>query len=233
MRFFLLFLLFFPAFSFCKHRKWTVKTTTDTVAGDYALKWIPQNPSTSNFRFELGIAGDTVGDTAYDTPIYDYSVGSIKIFHKKTGKVYQVIAVNDAQPTPKPSDALIIEDCNFDGHPDLMLMQFLTAGPNVPYFYWIYNPETTLFESASDWENITSPKFDRRRKCIVSEWRNGVANYGKDTYRLINKKPVLTEREEIKSDLVGNDYKIIYTKSKRMKGKMKVIKREFRKDYDL
>ena len=209
------------------------RTAIDTVDDGYAPAWVSQSASTPDFRFELGIEGDTAGDTNYRTPIYDYSVKRMKIIRKNTGKTHQEIVVNDAQPTPKPSDALKIEDCNFDGYPDLLLMQFLTAGPNVPYFYWIYNPKTLLFEPNTDLEGITSPKFDPKRKCIVSEWRNGAANYGKDTYKFINGKPVLIEQDEIKSDLVGDASKIIYTKSRRIKGKMKVIRRENRKDYDL
>lgn len=214
-----------PLTSWTKHK--ALGEQMDSVS---ALVWVPQKNSTGDYRFELGIEGtvDTTGE-----PNYEYLVHSIRIIYKKTDQLHQEIRGIDAQPTFNPYDALEVQDCNFDGYPDLLLMQFLPAGPNIPYSFWIYNPKRTLFELNADLEQVTSPTFDTKRKCIVSYWRDGAANHGKDTYRWIDGKLVLVEQEQIMADPDGNEHKNIYTKARLIKGKLKIVKREIRRKYKL
>lgn len=78
-----------------------------------------------------------------------------------------------------PKDQLLaIEDMNFDGRTDFRLMEFLPAGPNVPFLFWIYNPTNELFEENNYYGEITSPEFDYEKKQINSTWRNGCRRAG-------------------------------------------------------
>ena len=106
-----------------------------------------------------------------------------------------------------PVDQLFLtEDMNFDGRKDFRLMEFLPAGPNIPYLYWIYNSRKDLFEANSAYTEITYPEFDNEKKEINSTWRNGCCQHGRDVYKLINGVPKLSERFIIGHNSEGKEY---------------------------
>ena len=106
-----------------------------------------------------------------------------------------------------PDDQLfVIEDMNFDGNPDFRLMEFLPAGPNVPYLFWIYNPKKELFEENNSYGKITSPEFDHENNQIHSFWRDGCCRHGRDVFELEEGSPEMTERMVIGHTLEGKEY---------------------------
>ena len=75
-------------------------------------------------------------------------------------------------------------DLNFDGYDDLMIMTSLPISPNIPYQYWLYNPQTGLFEDApQSLQMVTSPGIDSTHQQIYSFWRAGATSHGVDVYR--------------------------------------------------
>ncbi|EAQ50986.1 XAC2610-related protein [Leeuwenhoekiella blandensis] len=122
-----------------------------------------------------------------------------------------------------PNDQLFaIEDMNFDGKMDFRLMEFLPAGPNVPFLFWIYNPTNELFEENKDYGEITSPEFDYEKKQINSTWRNGCCEHGRDVYELTNGIPKLTERFVIGHNSEDKEY---YEHWKVENGELKLIEK--------
>lgn len=94
-----------------------------------------------------------------------------------------------------PNDQLfVIEDMNFDEKLDFRLMEFIPAGPNIPYLYWIFNPTNQVFQSNENYGEITSPEFDHEKEEINSTWRNGCCEHGRDVYKLKDGIPMLEER---------------------------------------
>ena len=80
-----------------------------------------------------------------------------------------------------------VVDLDFDGHADLMLAQFLPAGPNIPYQYWRQDPRTGLFEDISDLLGaVTSPEFDPARQLIHTFSRGGAASHGVSVWRWVD-----------------------------------------------
>ncbi len=71
-------------------------------------------------------------------------------------------------PANSEADALIVEDVNFDGYADLRMMQYQTGGSAVPYYYWIYQPETGGFARAEFFEVVKSPQIDPDTRQLVS-----------------------------------------------------------------
>lgn len=93
---------------------------------------------------------------------------------------------------------LVIEDLNFDGYQDLRLPEFLPASPNIPYLYWLYNPETAQFERNRDLEIITSPVVDSEQHLITSFSRVNAVTYVISDYHMEGDRlQLLRERTEI------------------------------------
>lgn len=160
-----------------------------------------------------------------DSVNFDCNVKQL-VIKTKQGVILQQIAVPETYfSCDLPKDqVLIIEDVNFDGKNDLRIVQFVPAGPNVPYYYWLYDSATRRFKEYKDLEEITSPEFDHKNKKITSQWRSGCCEYGTSHYQYISGKPVLVEESTTALD-ENDESKVVTTIKKRVNGKMKVIKR--------
>jgi hypothetical protein len=91
-------------------------------------------------------------------------------------------------------NSLIVGDMNYDGNDDFRIVEFLPAGPNIPYVYYIFNPATKQFEYNEAYKKITSPEFPGNSQ-IRSKWRESAVKSGVDTYTIANNTPKLTQRE--------------------------------------
>lgn len=131
-----------------------------------------------------------------------------KIEILKNGSLSQTIepGENDFNKNFPEDQLFLVEDMNFDGKKDFRLLEFLPAGPNIPYLYWIYNPENEVFEKNKKYGKITSPTFDQDKQQINSTWRNGCCEHGRDVYMIKNESPELTERFVIGHDSQEKEY---------------------------
>lgn len=71
----------------------------------------------------------------------------------------------------------VIEDLNFDGYADLRVQEFLPASPNIPYLYWLFNPQTRQFEANAALGVITSPEVNTKTQTIRGFARVNAATY--------------------------------------------------------
>jgi len=184
------------------------------------------NFSDKRFSFILHIDSLLSGDSIN----YDCIVKSIIINRLKDRKQIQTIIPDENYPgCGLPQDQIfIIEDVNFDGYNDIRLLQFLPAAPNLPYYFWVYNPTKQKFLRQKALEEITSPEFDPEKKLIYSFWRASCCDHGHSTYKYIKGKPTLIEEGEVKEE----DGKVITTLKKLVNGKMKVIEKTVEKAED-
>lgn len=121
----------------------------------------------------------------------------------------------------RADELLEIKDMNFDGIEDFGMAEFLPAGPNIPYFYWLYDTMSHRFVRNNDLEEISSAEFHPETKTIHEFWRGNAATHGWGNYawengRLVHMNDTL---EEYKDDFV------YYTVKKRVNGKLKVVKK--------
>ncbi len=127
--------------------------------------------------------------TAVDVDMIELAAG--------LGPALQTIDV--PQETAAPSEVvnygLTIEDMNYDGYDDFRFIEFLPAGANIPYLYYIYDPASSQFVFNEAYGPITSPEFIGNNE-IRSGWRAGAGYFGEDTYLLVDGNPVLSQREE-------------------------------------
>lgn len=97
-------------------------------------------------------------------------------------------------PTESQGFMPIFEDFNFDGYIDLAIPLMPTNGPSMPYQYWLYNPQTDLFEDAPmSLQDIPSPDVDAQHQHISTFWRSGCCSHGTDVYHWANGELVLLE----------------------------------------
>ena len=86
--------------------------------------------------------------------------------------------------TPSTSEAAGLEapDMNFDGHPDLRLMEFRSAGPNTPWLNWLYDPAQGRFVASPALDALPSAEFDAAAQEVRSAWRDGATRRGVDVH---------------------------------------------------
>jgi hypothetical protein len=90
--------------------------------------------------------------------------------------------------------SLIVGDMNYDGNDDFRIVEFLPAGPNIPYIYYLYDPATKTFVYNESYRKITSPEFPGNAQ-IISKFRESATKWGVDTYTITNNTPILTQKE--------------------------------------
>jgi len=157
-----------------------------------------------NFTYIL-----TVDSTLTDDGVnYDCAASSISIWNKG-GDTILVQRIEPPQNeffcnTNKPA-VFVLEDMNFDGMSDFRLLQLVPAGPNVPYYYWLYDSKTQQFQQDTSLEEIVAPHFDPVKKIITSSFRgdpdeNNKRTFVKSTYKYINGKLKLISETEIPED---------------------------------
>lgn len=130
------------------------------------------------------------------------SVKTIEIYKKNEIQPFQTISeLNTEMLKSDDFEGFVVEDMNFDGYRDIRLVKFLPTGPNIPYLYWMFEPQTQhfIFNSAFSDSEMTSPQFDNEKKQVLSTWREGCCRYGTNYYEIVDNKPLLVRQEEQQS----------------------------------
>ena len=170
-------------------------------------------------KFRYSVKVDSANDQC--------SVKSISIYNLSDKKLVQQIipAENTFYCTMEKDQILTIEDVNFDGLYDIRIIQFLPAGPNIPYFYWFFDAKTGRFKADKRLEDVVSPEFDHQKKLIHSGWRDGCCDHGNSIYKFIGEKLIKIEEVEIATDMKHEGYQI-FTRKKLVKGKWLVVEKK-------
>src|SRR6185312_6136872 len=132
------------------------------------------------------------GDEKVDSIVIKDVSGSKSLQHIKVNTPYRLNCTTDVVA----ASLFNIEDVNFDGHEDIMLMQYVPADANLPYYWWVYNSTTRQFEEDTALEKIKGPIFNAKEHSITCRWSEGCCHNGVNTYHFINGKIKLTEKEE-------------------------------------
>jgi len=72
--------------------------------------------------------------------------------------------------------SIVFEDYNFDGFPDLRVLESST-GSNATYIAWTYEPSKKLFEYSEEMSMLSSPKVLHSERAILSLSRDGCCRY--------------------------------------------------------
>ncbi len=223
-----------------EQRAWLKQRTEDCKASDAfclfnmyqarieALKVMQNGDAKENWNFSATIhdSQPQTQFTLYGTQQDErYSISKIEI---KQGNDIQVIDNYAGQKLATdtldlPATGFVIEDVNFDGYKDIRLMEFLPAGPDVPFIYWLYDTDQKNFVYSSVFSDIVSPVIDAEKQQISMPWREGAMGIGENTYTIENGQPLLI-RQEIRHYLEDGGYKLLI--KERRNGKMEIVKQQ-------
>lgn len=106
----------------------------------------------------------------------------IEIFGANPGRPLQVLSGLEAPPfnvQPHPftnkfmteNKAMVVQDLNFDGFPDLRIMQSIGTNGNPTFVIWTYNTSLQQFVFQAEVAGLISPRADNQNKLLVSEER--------------------------------------------------------------
>ncbi|WP_299891125.1 hypothetical protein [uncultured Lacinutrix sp.] len=88
---------------------------------------------------------------------------------------------------------LEVKDLNFDNHIDIRIIKSIPFD-KISYLSWIYNHEKETFERNKEYDKITFPKFDIKKKEITSVSYGYLRDIDKNVYKVENSKLILIER---------------------------------------
>jgi hypothetical protein len=126
------------------------------------------------------------------------------------GKEHMLDQFDAFLPDGSEVDALYVEDVNFDGYADLRIMKYLPGGANVPYFYWLFDPESQQFQESKALEVVVSPRVDVSRQELISQQRVSAAEYLTEYYKLRGPVPVMVRRDVRKFKPDGSSVLQVY-----------------------
>ena len=86
-------------------------------------------------------------------------VNGIQVIKKGQTAIHQTLEGFEAEVGK--NEQVTIEDLNFDGQPDIRLMQFLPTDESIAYFYWLYDTANDRYvRSTSLEEHIFSMELN-------------------------------------------------------------------------
>lgn len=139
-------------------------------------------------------------------------------------QIQQLLVDIDAWSYDFLEGGYVIEDLNFDGYADLRLQEFLPASPNIPYLYWLYNPERQQFEANAALREITSPEVLPEQQTIRGFARLSAASYIWSDYQWRAGELMLVREEQATYDTEGNRRVVV---SERQGDEMVVVSDRF------
>lgn len=132
---------------------------------------------------------------------YTSSANKIVIYQSEAE---QELHFEDTDTPDQESVGFIVEDMDFDGYKDIRIQRSQPAGPNIPYYYWLWDEVSSKYVANGNLEMITSPVFDAENEWIQSTIRENATTYYEDIYKYIDEVPVLVKETEEIIDEVNN-----------------------------
>jgi len=157
--------------------------------------------------------------------------GTIKLFNKKTEKLFQTFISDDlyfffdnsGNPTVNiiqlynEQSPLIFEDFNFDGSEDLAIRNGNNSGYGGPsYDVYVYHQNKKKFVPSEEltqlaYENLGMFQTDRERKGIITFQKSGCCWHITTEYSVVPKKG-LVKVYELEEDAQGGEFVIVTTR---------------------
>jgi len=162
------------------------------------------------FVFTLEYTQEQHGSAQADAGLYAdegafFYIHSILITRGDTNGEVQQITLNPPAETFADAEyggfGLVLEDMDFDGFMDMRLMQFVSAGANIPYYCWLWDPPAQRFVYNEALSDIPSPLFDPVKKQVLGFATNGAAEYIDSVYEYRGAELTLVART-----ITGYDY---------------------------
>lgn len=122
-------------------------------------------------------------------------VNRIEVFTKGQTAVFQALEGFEAEV--QANEEVSVEDLNFDGVPDIRIMQFLPTDESITYFYWLYDKQEGKFiRNESLEKQVFSPSVDLETKQLVSQWRKKDGTFGADFFEFPSPNRISLVKQE-------------------------------------
>jgi hypothetical protein len=151
------------------------------------------------FEVEAAVVEDTqpyafqvFGDK--DTEAGGFTAYGIQVV-APNGELQMLDEFESILPGNSEADALVVEDVNFDGYADVRIMEYLPGGSAVPFFYWLYQPDTGKFARAEEFGVVKSPQVDAENRQLVSRQKVSSSEYVTEFYDPQGTVPLLVRKE--------------------------------------
>jgi hypothetical protein len=145
---------------------------------------------------------------------------------RKKGEPTLFQRLNGFEALVQENEQVIIEDMNFDGIADVRLLQFLPENENIPFFYWLFNPDKKKFERHKGLEKVTAPVFDTAQQLVLSQWTTPDSAQGTDIYTFKSNRLQLI-RQEIRTFNDTQHYTL--TIKEPLGDSLRIVKQELKK----
>lgn len=123
-------------------------------------------------------------------------------------RLVQEIKFDKTETPDDESFGFVIEDMNFDGYSDIRIQQDIPAAPNIPFYYWLWDVDSSQFVPNTDLEMITSPEFDFEKKIITSFGRASAVEHFWEVYKYIDGIPTLIKETY---EVIDPDNEVVHT----------------------
>lgn len=182
------------------------------------------------FVFTLEYTREQRGDSQADASLYAdegafFYIHSIRVTREDNGGEVQRITLDPPAETFADEEysgfGLVLEDMDFDSFLDMRLMQFVSAGANIPYYCWLWDPSAQRFVYNEALSEISSPLFDPAEKQVLGFSNNGAAEYIDSFYEYRDADLVLVARTTTGYDYEGGT--VIVTTEELVNGQMTIV----------
>ncbi len=172
------------------------------------------HPSFPKYTFKLYGQQDELSST----------ITKIDIFTNIDDKAVQEILIEDSNaPTSLGTAGVSIEDINFDGYNDIMVQGTGAAGPNIPFYFWLWDSNISKYVPSEELKGLLSPEIDYDHKIIMSVNSSSAgAYYTESYYQFIDGRVTLIKEIDRVVDYELKVFK--YTVKELIGNKMKVVK---------
>lgn len=90
----------------------------------------------------------------YESGYKSYKITELEVLRKVDKSTYY-LSNFESQPL-ESTYHLVLEDYNFDGYRDIALMEFIPSYPPNKYLFWLYNPDSKVFEQTNILDGVYS-----------------------------------------------------------------------------
>lgn len=152
------------------------------------------------------------------------NIYKISIFNFKDSSLSQEIVDTSDYSNFWPD--IIFNDFNFDGYKDISLVTFRDVKAQALYDYWIYNPQTHLYELSDEFSGLLSCEvvLDSTSRTIISTCRDGCGGlcFTISVYKIDENHLVLIEETNAEQEITNDKWRIKVTTQKLIDGEMKI-----------
>ncbi len=123
-------------------------------------------------------------EISYDQESEYFYISTIFIIREDNATAVQRIDLNPYSETCDDETlGFVLEDMNFDGYLDMRVMQYMSAGVNIPYYCWLWDPYTQQFVYNEQLSLLSSPMFDAASQEVMAFELVNDSTYIDTTYR--------------------------------------------------